>query len=141
MGERSLRPDVLFCLGYAYRARQEDLPRAIQAMREGLDIAIETRPLNPMRFELPLMALLSIDNGEVERAVELYAAARQSPYIAHSRWFEDVAGREIEAAASALPPEEVAAAQRRGQAHDLEALALALRVELGEGDDWFNLAA
>ncbi|HFQ92651.1 MAG TPA: tetratricopeptide repeat protein, partial [Anaerolineae bacterium] len=131
MGERSLRPDAPFCLGYAYRARQ-DLPRAIQAMREGLDIAIETRPLNPMRFELPLMALLSIDKGEVERAVELYAAARQSPYIAHSRWFEDVAGREIEAAASALPPEAVTAARQRGRDHDLEELALALRVELGE---------
>ena len=131
MGERSLRPDVPFCLGYAYRARQ-DLPRAIQAMREGLDIAIETRPLNPMRFELPLMALLSIDKGEVERAVELYAVARQSPYIAHSRWFEDVAGREIEAAASTLPPEAVTAARQRGRDHDLEELALALRVELGE---------
>ena len=129
MNERSLRPDALFCLGYAHRARGER-PQAMQAMREALDIAIETRPLNPLRFELPLMALLLLDEGETERAVELYAAARQSPYIAHSAWFADIAGRQIEAAANSLPPEAAAAARQRGRAHDLEALALALQAEL-----------
>jgi hypothetical protein len=93
-------------------------------------MAIETRPLNPLRFELPLMALLLLDEGETERAVELYAAAQQSPYVAHSRWFADIAGRQIEAAADSLPPETAAAARQRGRTHDLEALALALRAEL-----------
>jgi len=129
MNERSLRPDALFCLGYARRA-QGKRPQAIQALQEGLDLAIETRPLNPLRFELPLMALLLLDEGEAERAVELYAAAQQSPYIAHSRWFAEVAGRQIDAAANALPPETAAAARQRGQAHDLETLAPALRAEL-----------
>jgi len=43
----------------------------------------------------------------------------------------EVAGRQIEAAANALPPETAAAARQRGQAHDLEALALILQAELG----------
>jgi hypothetical protein len=35
--------------------------------------------------------------------------------VANSRWFEDVAGREIAGAAEALPLEVVAVAQERGR--------------------------
>ena len=48
---------------------------AIQYMNQSLKIAIETEPLNPMRFELPGMALLLADQGQAERAIEFYAAA------------------------------------------------------------------
>lgn len=129
MDERSLLPDVLFCLAYAHRALHER-ERAIQYMIRALEIAIETEPLNPMRFELPGMALLLADRGEIERAVELYAAAQQSPYIANSRWFEDVAGRHITERAASLPPVVVAAAQERGRARDFWATANALLAEL-----------
>jgi len=50
--------------------------------------------------------------------------------VANSRWFEDVAGREIAAAAEALPPEVVAAAQERGRARDLWATVEELLDEL-----------
>lgn len=129
MNERSLLPDVLFCLAYICRAlhRRE---QAVQYMVRALEIVIETEPLNPMRFELPGMALLLADQGDIERAVEFYAAARQSPYIANSRWFEDIAGRYITERSASLPPAVVAEAQQRGQARQLWTTANELLTEL-----------
>jgi predicted ATPase len=129
MDDRPLVPDVRFCLARVHRQRA-DQPQAIQAMKEALGIALESAPLNPMRFELPAMALLALDGGDRERAVELYAAARQSPYIARSRWFEEIAGREIARAAADLAPDVAAAAEARGAARDLWSTALALYEEL-----------
>ena len=79
---------------------------------------------------LPATALLLADRGEAERAVELYALASRDPFVAHSRWFEDVAGVRIAAVAAALPPDVVAAAQERGRARDLWATARELLAEL-----------
>jgi hypothetical protein len=51
--------------------------------------------------------------------------------VANSRWFEDVAGRHIAAAAAAqLPPDAVAAAQERGRVRDLWATVEQLLAEL-----------
>jgi hypothetical protein len=44
--------------------------------------------------------------------------ASRYPYVANSRWFEDVASKHI-AAAATLPPDAVSAAQERGRARDL----------------------
>ena len=74
-------------------------------------------------YALPAVALLLADGGQTERALELYALASDSPFVAHSRWFQDVAGRHIAAAAQTLPPEIAAAAQQRGRARDLWATA------------------
>jgi hypothetical protein len=70
------------------------------------------------------------DRGEKERAVELYGLASRYEFVANSRWFEDVAGRRIAAFAATLPPEVVAAAQKRGRARDLDATAKELLAEL-----------
>jgi hypothetical protein len=51
--------------------------------------------------------------------------------VANSRWFADIAGNEIAAAAESLPPEVVARAQERGRARDLWATVEALLDELG----------
>jgi len=75
--------------------------------------------------------LLLADRGEVERAVELYALASRYRRVANSRWFEDIAGNHIAAAAATLPPKVVAAAQARGRARDLDATVTELLVELG----------
>ena len=64
------------------------------------------------------------------RAVELYALASRYPFVANSRWFEDVAGKHIAAVAATLPPEVVAAAQERGKARDLWATAEEMLKEL-----------
>jgi hypothetical protein len=79
---------------------------------------------------LPAAALLRVDGGNVEQAVELYALASRYGFVANSRWFEDVAGRHIAAAAAALPPDVVAAAQERGCARELWATAEDLLAEL-----------
>ena len=59
----------------------------------------------PLLWALPAMALLLADEGENEHAVELYALASRYPLVAKSRWFADVMGKEIAAAAAILPAE------------------------------------
>ncbi|MBN1933585.1 MAG: hypothetical protein JW934_02910, partial [Anaerolineae bacterium] len=74
------------------------------------------------------------DLGETERAVELYALASRYSVVANSRWFEDVAGKHIAAAAETLPPDVVAAAQERGRARDLWSTVEEVLEELAHSD-------
>jgi predicted ATPase/DNA-binding CsgD family transcriptional regulator/tetratricopeptide (TPR) repeat protein len=66
------------------------------------------------------LAFLAAQEGEAERAVELYALAARYPFVANSRWFEDAIGWHIAVAADSLPPDVVQAARERGQARDLD---------------------
>jgi tetratricopeptide (TPR) repeat protein len=93
-------------------------PQARRCLCEALQIANDMRPPRPLSFILPAISLILVDQGEPERAVELYALASRYPQVANSRLFEDVVGKHIDAAAAALPPEVVAAAQERGRARD-----------------------
>jgi tetratricopeptide (TPR) repeat protein len=123
MGEmRSTLAYVARKLGQRTRAREH--------LRAALRITAENRYRNAALQSLPAMVLLLADGGEVERAVELYALVSRYPYVANSRWFEDVAGREIAAASEALPPDVLAAAQERGRARDLWAMVKELLDEL-----------
>ena len=76
-----------------------------------------------------MAALLTADRGQAGRAVELYALAARYPFVANSRLWEDVAGRETAALAEALPPDAVATAQDRGRTRDLWATVQELRDE------------
>lgn len=67
---------------------------------------------------LDAASLLLLKRDQVERAVELYALSRSHPFVANSRWFEDVCGKAVPTAAAALPVEVVERAQRRGRALD-----------------------
>jgi predicted ATPase/DNA-binding SARP family transcriptional activator len=129
MNSHRILPDALFSLALTFWAL-DDRQQTIENLIQGLQVAIAAQPLNPMRFELPAAALLLAGDGHVERAVEFYAAALQSPYIANSRWFEDIAGRRIREMAASLPPDVVAAAEQRGRDRDLLATAQALLAEL-----------
>ena len=62
----------------------------------------------------------------------MYALASRYPFVANSKWFDDVAGKHIAAVAATLPPEVVAAAQERGRARDLDATVAELLAELGQ---------
>jgi predicted ATPase/tRNA A-37 threonylcarbamoyl transferase component Bud32 len=106
--------------------------RAGEHLSQALRIALEFGALGPLRDALPGIALLLADQDEKERAVELYALASRYGYVTNSRWFEDVAGQHIAAVAATLPPDVVAAAQKRGQARDLWATATELLTELGQ---------
>jgi tetratricopeptide (TPR) repeat protein len=70
---------------------------------------------------LPVAALLLLQEGQTERAVEIYALASTYGYVANSQWYEDVVGLPIAEAAAALPPEVVIAARERGRARDVQA--------------------
>jgi tetratricopeptide (TPR) repeat protein len=117
--------------GYAARGLGQ-LPQAQQYLCEVLQIVADNRAFIPSMLALPAVALLLVDRGEVERAVELYGLASRYEFVANSRWFEDVAGRHIAEVAATLPPEVVAAAQERGRARDLDATVAELLAELEE---------
>ncbi len=91
-----------------------------QHILEALQVAHETQYNLPYLMSLPLVALLLTERSEDERAVELYTQA-----LAHlcngykHRWFEDMVGQHVAAAAATLPPEVVAAAQERGWQRNL----------------------
>jgi predicted ATPase len=125
---------TLASMAYAERGLGQP-DRAREDLRKALRLAVEGKGFFALTFAFPAMGLLLADEGEVERAVELYALASQCPFVANSRWFEDVAGRHVAAAAASLPPEAVAAAQERGRARDPWATAQELLVELGECDE------
>ena len=93
-------------------------------------VQIELRGLVWLFTTLPAVALFLADRGEVERAVEVYAAASAHPYVSGSRWFEDVAGRRIATLAEGLPPGVAEAARERGAARDIWAVAEELLAEL-----------
>jgi len=101
---------------------------------QALQLVPDTGAFWPLLYALAVVALLLIDEGETERAIELYALASRYPFVANSRWFEDVAGRQIAAAAAALPLEMVQAAQEHGRARDLDATVKELAIELAEAE-------
>jgi tetratricopeptide (TPR) repeat protein len=119
--------------GYAAH-RLGRLCQAQQCFGQALRMAAEIRSLWALLYALPGAASLLADQGEVERAVEVYALASRYPFVANSRWFEDVAGKHVAAAAAALPPEVVAAAQKRGRARDPWVTADELLIELENGE-------
>jgi len=93
---------------------------AHQHLAAALRIVVQTGSYQPRLFALPAAALLAAREHDPARAVELYAlAGARDPFVTRSRWMADVAGREIAAAAAALPPAEAAAAQERGRAREL----------------------
>jgi predicted ATPase/DNA-binding SARP family transcriptional activator len=118
-------------LGYAARGLG-NIPQARQHLSKALRVTADTGARWPLMYALPAIALLLADQGQKERAVEIYALASRYPFVANSRWFEDVAGKHIAAVAAALPPEVVAAAQERGRARDLDETVKELLVELEE---------
>jgi predicted ATPase len=113
---------VACSLGQNTKARQH-LCQAVQTALPSEDVWL-------LPTTLPALALWLAGVGEIERGVALYALASGYPFVAHSRWYEDVVGKPIAAAAAALPAKVVAAAQERGRAMDPKATARELLAEL-----------
>jgi len=128
-GQRRQLGWALSDLGHAVRGLGQ--PRqAAQYLCEVLRIAAEIGAFIPRITALPATALLLAGQGKNERAVELYALASRYPFVANSRWFEDIAGKHITKVAATLPPELVEAAKERGRARDLEDTVAELLAEL-----------
>ena len=94
----------LTCLGYIAREKSQIL-RAKGYFLDALRIAIDGDFFLTLTHTLPGIALLFVDQGQVERAVELYALAATQGIVANSKWFDDIAGDEIARAAAGLPAE------------------------------------
>jgi tetratricopeptide (TPR) repeat protein len=136
IGRRIYVHQALVGLGHAARGLGR-LPQAGGYLSDALRMAAEAGHFWPLVNGLGGMALLLADRGEPERAVELYALACTLGAVlfgrvGDSRFWEDVAGRHIAAAAAGLRPEVVVAAQERGRARDLHATVAELLAEFGE---------
>jgi tetratricopeptide (TPR) repeat protein len=125
--------DVLISSGYAAWGLGKFF-QARQYLSEALQMACKNLFLITSVRAICLAALLSTNQEKPERALELYALASRYPLVANSRWFEDVVGRHIVAAAATLTPEMVEAAQARGQARDLAATLRELLEECNRPD-------
>jgi hypothetical protein len=74
-------------------------------------------------------AAVLAEQGEAERAVEIYALLNRHEFVANARWFVDVFGQVVEKAAADLPPDTVLTAKARGEALDLWQAAKELLAE------------
>jgi tetratricopeptide (TPR) repeat protein len=105
---------------------------ALRSLCEALRIVAETHSYLALGWVIPGVAALLLEQGERERAVELYAmACSRYPFVGASRWFEDVIGQQVAAAAAALPPATVEAAGAQGRERDPEGTVAELLDELG----------
>ncbi len=116
----------LGCANY----RLGKLSQARQHLAEALASVLALKAFMPTAYTLPGVALVLAATGAVARAVEIWTLAKSYPFVANSKWFEDVAGRELESLAGTLPPEVVKAAMERGRALDLWQTVEALLAEL-----------
>jgi hypothetical protein len=107
-----------------------DTLHARQQLSEALRIGLETHSIRGNVYSLLLGALLLAEQGKPVLAIEVHALALCYPFVANSRWCEDVAGHELSAIAERLPAEIVAAARARGRARDLWSTVAALLDEL-----------
>jgi tetratricopeptide (TPR) repeat protein len=120
---------ALLILGHAACALGH-YDQAKQHICKALRMRAESWGLSDRVWAVSTIALLLTGDEKVEQAVELYALASRYPMVANAPFFEDTVGQHIAAAAEALPPEVVAAAQARGQARDLEATVRELLEEM-----------
>jgi len=122
---------VLLALSFASLG-QGHHDQAEQHLREAAHATLTSQDSDDKVDLLPVAALFLAVRGEAERAIELYALATRYPYVANSRWFDDVAGRQIATTAAQLSPDVIAAAQDRGRARDLDETVQELLLELGK---------
>jgi hypothetical protein len=131
---RDFNADSCSVLAGLTAVRQGRPGQARHDLYEGLAPALARGSHFSYLYGLPSAAALSLGEGQVERAVELYALALQQPFVSSSCWYADIVGCQIAAAAETLPPDVVASAQERGRARNLETTVRELVAELeGKG--------
>jgi tetratricopeptide (TPR) repeat protein len=119
------------CQGFAARGLKKDR-QAKDCFFQALKGVVKLEHFISFVHILPGIALLFADQGEIERAVELYALVCNYGIVANSKWFADIAGDEIAMKADELPVEVAEAAKARGRQLDLWETAGKLLVELEE---------
>ena len=115
-------------LGHA-AYRQGDRPEARKQIIAAMASALQSRNFFIVRA-LPTAALLLADAGRVQQAITAWSLAKTYPHIANSRWFADIAGRELDELAASVSSTGAATAGQTGRETDLWAMSAALLVEL-----------
>jgi len=85
---------------------------------ENLQIATDTLIILPSMTALSSLALLRIEEGDREGAIEFYTVASQNGHVANSQWYHDVIGQYIDVAAQLSPSSESV----RGPKHEGESV-------------------
>jgi tetratricopeptide (TPR) repeat protein len=95
-----------------------DIKNATTNAREALDLFLVHPHFHWYLYGLATLASVLAENGEVQRAVEVYACVTASPLAGYSQWFEDVYGRDIRNLASLIQADAYEAACQRGSQAD-----------------------
>jgi tetratricopeptide (TPR) repeat protein len=108
----------LALLGYiAYR--RGDRAKALDYLAQALENGIQKGFFAVFLLALSVLAVMLAESGELEQAVELYAAVTAHPFARNSQWFEDMFGKPLKALWAGLSPEIISAAQERGSQRKL----------------------
>ena len=102
LGDQGRVHDLLISLGFA-SIGLGNFSQAHQCLAKSLPVSREYQYYFNNILIILLAALLAAMEEKPEQAVELYALAKSYPFVANSRWFEDIVGRHIAAVAAMLP--------------------------------------
>ena len=120
-------------LGQGWRAyllhRSGDSVGARRSIVEALRWTATHESYHALVDTISSAAAVLLAEGDHVRAIEVYEMACTFPYIANSRWHEDVIGRLVAQAAGSLPAAVVSAAKERGRARDVQATLQELLAE------------
>ncbi|MDQ4078441.1 MAG: tetratricopeptide repeat protein, partial [Chloroflexota bacterium] len=119
----------LSLLGYVLW-RRGDHHQAQTVLLEVLSLSIRLRDFLPLLTAFVVIALILGQQGEKERAVELYALVSRYPAASENRGWPEAVGQELAVIIATLPPEVAEAARARAEALDLWQTAEALAAEL-----------
>jgi len=97
---------------------------------EGLKIGMQISSAMVHLYTLGAAALYQANQGDLERAIEIYALATRYTWIAKSQWHKDVIETPLSAMTASLSPEIIAAAQQRGRERDLDKTVQELFAEM-----------
>ena len=114
----------------AVEARLGRLKQASMDIREGIFITNQAGSWQAKVYILANFARFKAEQGELEKAIDLYALATRHPYLGNSRFWWDVAGKRLTELAASIPKAAANAAEKRGKSRDLEETLIQIDSEL-----------
>lgn len=104
--------------------------RAFQDLQEGFIITAQANSWQSKVSALANYARFKAEQGDLERAIDLYALAIRYPYLGNSRYWWDVAGKRIHELTAGILSEAREAAVQHGKTRDLDEAFDEIRAEI-----------